>query len=176
MESKFSIVITIDGALSPGKIIAELRRQADALDGKHYPAGTTPSVSPAPAATAPVVEAPKAEAAPAPKAAKAKAAKPAAAPAPKVAPVEAPVEAEVDDLELDEDDLELDGTKTLTLEGDVMPAFKAYLGKRKAALGGDVAKAREEISNLMKTKFGVASGRVVDLDEKHYQAALDAIK
>lgn len=178
MDSKFSVVLTIDGALSAGKISAALRRYADALDGNHYP--DVPVSSPSKAeAVAKAVVAPKAETVSEP-VKKTKAAPKTTA---KLAAVKSPVEEDVaatSDVEEEvdfevEEDLELDGTKTLSLAEDVLPAFKAFLNKRAAALG-DVTKAREEIASLMKTKFGVKSGRVADLDSKHFKAAMDAIK
>lgn len=171
MESKFSIVITIDGAISTSKIVAELRRYADGLEGNHYPAGTKPPALASAPAT-PKAETPKDEVPPA--AAKPKPAK--SKPAPKAEELEEAISDEAgDDLGLgDDDDLGLDGEPELTLSEHVLPAFKARLTERQKAVGPE--KARAEIAALMKTKFGVASGKVTELPSKHFKAALEAIK
>lgn len=160
MDSKFSVVITIDGAVSTAKIQEALRRYADGLDGNH---NTTPLTG-APAK----VEAPVAEtAAPAakPKAGKAK-------PAPKAEELDEAIGE--DDTDLFGEDEDLAGEVELTLADHVLPAFKARMAERTKTVGAD--KARAEIANLMKTKFGVASGKVTELPSKHFKAAMEAIK
>jgi len=163
MDSKFSVVITIDGAVSTAKIQEALRRYADGLDGNH---NTTPLTG-APSKPA-KVEAPVAEtAAPA---AKSKPGK--AKPAPKAEELDEAIGDEGDDPFGEDEDLA--GEVELTLADHVLPAFKARMAERTKTVGAD--KARAEIANLMKTKFGVASGKVTELPSKHYKAALEAIK
>lgn len=167
MESKFSIVITIDGALSVAKIQEALRRYADQFDGNHSTAPLTGKATAAPKTDAEGVNTGMTVSAPA---AKAKPAK--AKPAPKAEELDEAIGDEGDDPFGEDEDLA--GEVELTLADHVLPAFKARMAERTKTVGAD--KARAEIANLMKTKFGVASGKVTELPSKHFKAAMEAIK